>query len=85
MEREIRYQTLGSPRTQEFVVQWSGMKPFGTTLTTGQRLELNFQIRLNEVDNSIEIVYGLHPIAMTTLPRSTKLACADRTPRSPRT
>lgn len=50
---EIRYETTGSSPTRTLVVQWKNARPFGIN---NQRL--NFQIRLNESDNSIDIIYG---------------------------
>jgi hypothetical protein len=55
---EMRHETLGSPGNQIFVVQWSNMKPFGTTLTTTNGFRMNAQLRIHEQGNKIEIVYG---------------------------
>ncbi|MBK9194466.1 MAG: hypothetical protein IPO17_05625 [Flavobacteriales bacterium] len=55
---EIRYETVGVSPNQEFVIQWSNMKPFGTTLTTVNGFRMNMQVRLKEIDNSVEIHYG---------------------------
>lgn len=41
-----------------FVIQWSNMKKFGTTLTTVNSLRMNFQVRLYQSDNRIEVIYG---------------------------
>ncbi|MBK6776174.1 MAG: hypothetical protein IPG74_10165 [Flavobacteriales bacterium] len=79
---QIRYETLGSPGTQTFVVQWSGFKPFGTTLTTAHGVILNYQIRLNEVDNSIEIHYGTTSNGVATTILHRRLVCADPMPLS---
>ncbi len=49
---ELRYQTLGTAPNRTLVVQWSNMRSFGGAG------EFNFQIRLNESDYSIEVVYG---------------------------
>lgn len=50
---EIRYQTIGSSPSRTLVVQWKNARSFGIN---NQRY--NFQIRLNEADNSVEVVYG---------------------------
>jgi len=50
---EIRYQTIGSSPTRTLVVQWKNARGVGLN---NQRY--NFQIRLKESDNSIDIVYG---------------------------
>jgi len=55
---ELSYDTVGSAPNREFVVQWSGFKRFGTTLTTVRDMRLNFQIRLAEATGDIAVVYG---------------------------
>ncbi|HRG58527.1 MAG TPA: GEVED domain-containing protein [Bacteroidia bacterium] len=50
---EIRYQTIGSSPSRTLVVQWKNAR---ATSINNQRY--NFQIRLNESDNSIEVMYG---------------------------
>jgi hypothetical protein len=50
---EIRYQTLGTSPSRTLVVQWKNARAFGVN---NQRL--NFQIRLNESDNSVNFIYG---------------------------
>lgn len=55
---ELRHETLGSSPNQVFVVQWSNFKPFGSTLTTARHFNVNYQIRLYETTNVIEMVYG---------------------------
>jgi hypothetical protein len=55
---EIRHETLGSAPNRVFVVQWSGFKRWGATLTTVQDMTLNFQIRLDEASGEISAVYG---------------------------
>ena len=50
---EISYQTIGTSPNRTLVAQWKNARGFGIN---NQRY--NFQIRLNEIDNSIEIVYG---------------------------
>lgn len=63
----IRVQTIGNAPNRIFVVQFSRFKRFGTALTTTQHLEINFQIRLHETSNNIEIVYGNNTPGLTTL------------------
>ncbi|MEZ4758143.1 MAG: proprotein convertase P-domain-containing protein, partial [Flavobacteriales bacterium] len=55
---EMRYETLGSSPNRIHVIQWSNMKPFGTTLTTVNGFRMNMQVRLYEADNAVEVVYG---------------------------
>jgi hypothetical protein len=54
---EMRWETVGTAPNQEFVIQWSNFKRFGTTLTTVNGVVLNFQIRLKE-NGEIQCVYG---------------------------
>ncbi len=54
----IHVETIGTAPNRVFVVQWSNFRRFGTTLATTQDMKLNFQVRLYENDNSIEVVYG---------------------------
>jgi len=51
----IRFETIGSAPNRVLVVQWLGFKRWGTS---GTGDNLNFQIRLLEGSNNIEIVYG---------------------------
>lgn len=53
----IRYETLGSSPNQEFVIQFSNFRPYSTSTSTTIYWKWNFQIRLKEADNSIDIVY----------------------------
>ncbi len=55
----VKYETLGSSPNRIFVVEWSGAARYVSGLLSEN---LNFQIRLNETTNVVEIVYG----AMTT-------------------
>lgn len=56
---EMRYEVLGAAGNRILVIQWSNMKPFGTsTLSDLNGFRMNMQIRLYEVDNAIEVVYG---------------------------
>lgn len=52
---EIRIETIGSSPNRTLVVQFKNYKRFSTS-GTGQ--SLNFQIRLNETTNTVQIVYG---------------------------
>jgi PKD repeat protein len=63
---EMRYETQGTSPNQVFVVQWSGFRRYGTTLTTTQDLTLNFQIRLYETTGVVEAVYGNCTPGVTT-------------------
>jgi hypothetical protein len=54
----IRVETLGTAPTQIYVIQFQNFKRFGTTLGTAQDMILNFQIRLHQAGNKIEVVYG---------------------------
>jgi subtilisin-like proprotein convertase family protein len=51
---ELRYETLGSPGSRVFVIQYKNFRRFSTPAA----IHANFQIRLYEVDNAIEIHYG---------------------------
>ncbi|MBM4061702.1 MAG: hypothetical protein FJ265_11505 [Planctomycetes bacterium] len=62
----LRSDVQGTSPNQVFTVQWSGFRRFGTTLTTNQDLELNFQIRLYEASGQIEAVYGNCTPGVTT-------------------
>ncbi|MBK6946272.1 MAG: hypothetical protein IPH21_16635 [Flavobacteriales bacterium] len=50
---EMRIQTIGTTPNQVCVVQWLGMRRYGAA---GE--SFNFQARLNEVDNTVEVVFG---------------------------
>ena len=54
---EMRWEAQGTSPNQEFIVQWSNFRRFGTTLTTTNGTLFNFQIRLRE-DGTIQCVYG---------------------------
>ncbi|MFY8131889.1 MAG: GEVED domain-containing protein, partial [Bacteroidia bacterium] len=51
----LRFETIGSAPNRVLVVQWLGFKRYSTT---GTGDNFNFQIRLLEGSNNIEIVYG---------------------------
>ncbi len=52
---ELRLETIGTAPNRVCVVQWTNYKRFSTA---GTGHSLNFQLRLNESDNSVEVVYG---------------------------
>jgi len=52
---ELRYEVLGSAPNRTLVLQWLHVKKYGST---GTGDDWNFQIRLNETTNIIDIVYG---------------------------
>ncbi len=52
---ELRLETIGAAPNRTCVVQFKGYKRFGAS---GDGDNLNFQIRLNETTNIVEIVYG---------------------------
>ena len=58
----LRYQTIGTAPNRILVVQWSG---YGRWPTTAGDV-VNFQIRLNEVGNIIQVVYGTCSATSTT-------------------
>lgn len=55
---EIRAETIGVSPNQICVIQWTRARKFGTTLTGGRNDVFNFQIRLHETTNNVEVVYG---------------------------
>jgi hypothetical protein len=60
----LTYTTLGSAPNRIFVVQWNNVRRYSLGAVTGD--VLNFQIRLNETTNIIEVVYGSCTITSTT-------------------
>jgi hypothetical protein len=61
----IRFQTIGTSPNRTLVVQWTGWQRFTTTGAFGELY--NFQIRLNETTNTINVVYNIQgPISVTT-------------------
>lgn len=54
----IQYAVEGSAPNRVFVIQYANFKRFGTGATTVQDMKLNFQFRLYEGSNNIEVVYG---------------------------
>lgn len=63
----IQYVTEGVAPNRTFVIQFSNFKRFGTTSGTSKDMILNFQFRLNENNNTINIVYGNCSPGTTTL------------------
>ena len=51
----IRFQTIGTSPNRTLVVQWTGWQRYTTTGGFGELY--NFQIRLNETTNTINIIY----------------------------
>jgi hypothetical protein len=52
---DIQFLTIGTAPNQTLVVQWTNYKKYGTN---GTGDSFDFQIRLNESNNSIDFVYG---------------------------
>ncbi len=52
-DSEIRYETLGSAPDRVFVVQWKNFRHYGAAGDS-----YNYQIRLHETSNLVEVVYG---------------------------
>jgi len=64
----IRYQTIGTAPNRTLVVQWTGWQRYTTGLGGEMFGELyNFQIRLNETTNTINVVYNIQGPTSTTL------------------
>jgi len=53
----IRFQTIGTAPNRTLVVQWTGWQRYTTSGAFGELY--NFQIRLNETTNAINIVYNI--------------------------
>jgi hypothetical protein len=53
----VRFQTIGTSPNRTLVVQWTGWQRYTTTGVFGELY--NFQIRLNETTNTINIVYNI--------------------------
>jgi hypothetical protein len=60
----IRFQTIGTSPNRTLVVQWTGFQRYTTTGAFGELY--NFQIRLNETTNTINIVYNIQGPTSTT-------------------
>jgi hypothetical protein len=52
---ELRVETIGNAPNRVCVIQWTNYKRFGTA---GNGHSLNFQIRLHETSNYVDVVYG---------------------------
>ncbi|WP_168026834.1 T9SS-dependent choice-of-anchor J family protein [Ignavibacterium album] len=50
---ELRFELIGTAPNRTLVIQWKGYRKFGAT---GDNY--NFQIRINETSNTVEVVYG---------------------------
>lgn len=60
----IRFQTIGTSPNRTLVVQWTGWQRYTTSGAFGELY--NFQIRLNETTNTINIVYNIQgPTSIT--------------------
>jgi hypothetical protein len=59
---DIRYEVQGTAPSRVLIIQWSNFKRWGTT---GNGDNLNFQIRLYETSNTIEMVYGTNALGAT--------------------
>lgn len=54
----VSYETIGAPGSQTFVVQYEDLQRFGGGPPAALRNGLmNFQIRLNQADGSVEVIY----------------------------
>ena len=60
----IRFQTIGTSPNRTLVVQWTGWQRYTTSGGFGELY--NFQIRLNETTNTINIVYNIQGPTSTT-------------------
>ena len=80
----IRYQTIGTAPNRTLVVQWTGWQRYTTTGVFGELY--NFQIRLNETTNTINVVYNLQgPTSTTTATFETGLRGSANTDFNNRT
>lgn len=61
----IRVVTVGTAPNRTLVVQWTGYRRYNTT--NGENL--NFQIRLNETSNTVQLVYGLMNVGASHTPQ----------------
>ncbi len=61
----IRVVTTGTAPNRTLVVQWTGYRRYNTT--NGENL--NFQIRLNETSNTVQLVYGLMNVGASHTPQ----------------
>lgn len=66
---DLRYQTIGTAPNRTLVVQWSNYERSVGTINTTNDI-LNFQIRLNETTNVVDVVWGssfFSPTVATTV------------------
>ncbi len=63
---QIRYETIGVAPNQTFVIQYSNFRPYDTSTSTTTFWRWNFQIRLNETTNKIDIVYDYNFVGAPT-------------------
>ena len=54
---QISCGVVGTSPSRKFVIEWRNFRPTGT-VTSGIGPNLNFQIRLSECSNAVEVVYG---------------------------
>jgi hypothetical protein len=82
----IKTEVIGVSPNREFVIQWENFKPYSTSIPTAQYYKFNFQIRLSEGSNNINVVYdfgiGTNGGALTTLPTSTSCQVGLRGPNN---
>ena len=60
---DLQYKVLGTSPARTLVVQWTNYKKKAATAGTDL---FNFQIRLNEADNTVQIVYGAFTVNATS-------------------
>lgn len=63
----IQYGVIGDSPNRVFVVQYTNFKRFGLVIADAHNMNLNFQIRLYETTNYVEVVYGDCTPGLTTL------------------
>ena len=74
---EIRYQLIGTSPNQTLVVQWTNARKFNATGDS-----FNFQIRLNENGNTVQVIYGAMTNNATTGTVMSGLRANPNTPAS---
>jgi hypothetical protein len=81
---KISTDILGVAPNRVFVVQYANLRPYSSTVPTVQYYKLNFQIRLNETSNTIDVVYnnsiGTNGGLLTTAPAATSCQVGLRGP-----
>ena len=78
---EMRYELLGSSPNQTLVVQWTNARKY-TSSVPPINDSFNFQIRLNENGNTVEVVYGTMTNNATTGTVMSGLRANPNTPAS---